>query len=126
MSNIKFYTEEQVRKAIELSLLNAKLFIHKGLGDDKYFPTVYEALKNLTPIELPSDEEIEKVKAIKDESGHWYIIPNELVKEFHKDESNEDMIDSGEFGNKWGGYMTGGGLNLVQLYAKKQILNQNK
>ncbi len=52
---MKLYTEEQVRKAIELSLLNAKLFIHKGLGDDKYFPTVYEALKNLTPIELPSE-----------------------------------------------------------------------
>lgn len=57
---MKIYTEEQVKKAIKLSLLNAKLFIHKGLGDDKYFPTVYEALKNLTPIELPSDEEIEK------------------------------------------------------------------
>lgn len=55
---MKLYTEEQVKKAIKLSLLNAKLFIHKGLGDDKYFPTVYEALKNLTPIELPSDEEI--------------------------------------------------------------------
>ena len=55
---MKLYSEEQVRKAIELSLLNAKLFIHKGLGDDKYFPTVYEALKNLTPIELPSDEHI--------------------------------------------------------------------
>ena len=57
---MKLYTEEQVKKAIKLSLLNAKLFIHKGLGDDKYFPTVYEALKNLTPIEIPSDEEIEK------------------------------------------------------------------
>jgi hypothetical protein len=57
---MKLYTEEQVRKAIELSLLNAKLFIHKGLGDDKYFPTLYEALKNLTPIELPSEYEIEE------------------------------------------------------------------
>jgi hypothetical protein len=61
---MKLYTEEQVKKAIKLSLLNAKLFIHKGLGDDKYFPTVYEALKNLTPIELPSDEEIENVAKI--------------------------------------------------------------
>ena len=55
---MKIYTEEQVKKGIKLSLLNAKLFIHKGLGDDKYFPTVYEALKNLTPIKLPSDDEI--------------------------------------------------------------------
>jgi hypothetical protein len=104
---MKLYTEEQVR-----SLLNKMDIIY--------------SLEDLTPIELPSDEEIKQVKVIKDESGHWYIIPNKLVKEFYKDESNEDMIDSGEFGNKWGGYMTGGGLNLVQLYAKKQILNQNK
>lgn len=57
---MKLYTEEQVRKAIELSLLNAKLFIHKGLNDDKYFPTVDEGINTITPIELPSDEEIEK------------------------------------------------------------------
>lgn len=112
---MKLYTEEDLLKAIQL-----------GRNYGGWVTTEPEILKQLTPIELPSDEEIEKVKAIKDESGHWYIIPNELVKEFHKDESNEDMIDSGEFGNKWGGYMTGGGLNLVQLYAKKQILNQNK
>jgi hypothetical protein len=72
MSNIKFYTEEQVRKAIELSLLNAKLFIHKGLGDDKYFPTVYEALKNLTPIELPSDEYIDEVFQPMTELHQYY------------------------------------------------------
>jgi hypothetical protein len=109
---MKLYTEEQVRLMIEKS---------RETGLTAEFLTL-----TTPPIELPSDEDIEKVKAIKDESGHWYIIPNELVKEFHKDESNEDMIDSGEFGNKWGGYMTGGGLNLVQLYAKKQILNQIK
>ena len=110
---MKLYTEEQIRTALYLS-------------SNCEFATNCEVLNQLTPIELPNDEEIEKVKVIKDESGHWYIIPNKLVKEFYKDESNEDMIDSGEFGNKWGGYMTGGDLNLVQLYAKKQILNQNK
>jgi hypothetical protein len=72
---MKLYTEEQVRKAIELSLLNAKLFIHKGLGDDKYFPTVYEALKNLTPIELPSDEEIEE----SSEKGFVKIDGNRIL-----------------------------------------------
>ena len=56
---MKLYTEEQVRKAIELSLLNAKLFIHKGLNDDKYFPTVDEGINTITPIELPSDGEVE-------------------------------------------------------------------
>ena len=57
-----------------------------------------------------------KVKAIKDESGHWYVIPNELLSDFRKDESNEDMVDSGDFDDKYGQYRTGGDLNLVQLY----------
>ena len=61
---------------------------------------------------------MKKVKAIQDESGHWYIIPNDKLKEFSIDEQNEDMIDSGEFDNKWGQYMTGGDLNLIQLYAE--------
>ena len=59
-----------------------------------------------------------KVKAIQDESGHWYVIPNNLLSEFRKDELNESMIDSGKFDDKWGKYMTGGDLNLIQLYAE--------
>jgi hypothetical protein len=58
---MKLYTEEQVRKAIKLSLLNAKMFIHKGLGDDEYFPTVDDGINTITPIELPSDEYIDEV-----------------------------------------------------------------
>ena len=61
---------------------------------------------------------MKKVKAVKDESGHWYVIPNDLVNDFHKDEENESMIDSGEFDNKWGKYRTGGDLNLIQLYVE--------
>lgn len=60
---------------------------------------------------------LKKVKAIQDESGHWYVIPDELIDDFLKDEMNEEMIDSGKFDDKWGNYMTGGNLNLVQLYA---------
>ena len=110
---MKLYTEEQV----DIMLSRARM----QKQDDTYMFTNEYLLSQETPIELPSDEEIEKVKATIDESGHghWYVIPNELVTEFHKDELNEDMIDSGEFDNKWGGYMTGGDLNLVQLYAKR-------
>jgi hypothetical protein len=61
---------------------------------------------------------LQKVKAITDESGHWYVIPNDLEDEFFKDEQDEDMVDSGEFDEKYGKYMTGGALNLVQLYAE--------
>ena len=61
---------------------------------------------------------LEPVKAVKDESGHWYIIPVMLYSDFRKDESNEDFVDSGKFGEKYGKFMTGGDLNLVQLYAE--------
>lgn len=60
---------------------------------------------------------IQKVKAVKDESGHWYIIPEKLLPFFEIDEEDESMIDSGQFDNKWSKYRTGGDLNLVQLYA---------
>ena len=61
-----------------------------------------------------------KVTAARDESGHWYLIPSELSSQFYKDCENEEMCDSGEFDKKWGQYMTGGSLNLVQLYIEKQ------
>ena len=61
---------------------------------------------------------MEKVKAIQDESGHWYVIPNDLLDEFAEDEENESMVDSGKFDEKWDKYRTGGDLNLVQLWAE--------
>lgn len=61
---------------------------------------------------------LKKVIAIQDDSCHWYIIPNELLNDFNKDSQNEDFIDSGGFGKKYGKYMTGGDLNLIQLYAE--------
>lgn len=67
---------------------------------------------------------MKKVKAIQDDSCHWYIIPNELKDEFYKDLDNEDMIDSGKFDTKYGHYRTGGDLNLVQLYVDENDLNQ--
>lgn len=60
---------------------------------------------------------MKKVKATQDESGHWYIIPNDLYEEFSLDMENEEMGDSGEFDDKWGHYATGGSLNLIQLWA---------
>lgn len=57
--------------------------------------------------------ELIKVKAARDESGHWYIIPNEMYDEFAQD--NWDEIP--EFDSKWGKYMSGG-VNDIQLYAK--------
>ncbi len=61
-----------------------------------------------------------KVKAIQDDSNHWYIIPNELEDSFFEDLENADMRDSGEFDEKYEEYMTGGDLNLIQLYVEQK------
>lgn len=61
---------------------------------------------------------MEKVYAVQDDSGHWYIIPFEMKDDFFK------MLNEGEpdewdlFTEKYSKYMTGGDLNLVQLYAE--------
>ena len=54
--SMKLYTEEQLKKAIELA---------QECEHDGYYPVHFdysqtEILQHLTPIELPSDEEIEK------------------------------------------------------------------
>ena len=62
-----------------------------------------------------------KVKITQDEEGHWYIIPNNLLAEFHSlldmsrnnEEGAEEMfIDTFEI------YRTGGDINNIQLYIK--------
>ena len=90
--------------AFELSKLG---LLPDGVPDD-----IYKQAK-----EMEKEQQPIKVKAIQDDSYHWYVIPNELYDEFLIDEQNEDMIDSGEFDAKWDEYRTGGDLNLIQLYT---------
>lgn len=60
---------------------------------------------------------LQAVYATKDNDGHWYVFPIELIDEFDR------LLDGGEatedeFIEKFSDYMTGGDLNLVQLYAE--------
>ena len=53
---MKLYTEEQVRKAWNTAHIDAL-----KMDEEDYEPKFYdEFIASLTPIELPSDEEIEK------------------------------------------------------------------
>lgn len=61
---------------------------------------------------------LQKVKCVMDDDGHWYVIPIDLSDSFLKDGQDEEMVDSGEFDNKYGKYRTGGDLNSVQLFAE--------
>ena len=59
-----------------------------------------------------------KVKALTDESGHWYLIPNELADEFNNDLNASEEDTAHIFDHKWGKYMVNGDLNNVQLYIE--------
>lgn len=67
---------------------------------------------------------LQKVKALKDNNGHWYVIPSELEDNFYKmlEEGEADEYDA--FNKMFIGYMTGGGVNAIQLYAEAKELPQ--
>ena len=61
---------------------------------------------------------LEKVNVVRDEDGHWFIIPSEKEDEFYEDLEDYGFIDTGGFDIKWSRYKTGGDINLVQLWAE--------
>lgn len=81
---------------------------------------------------------LKKVVAVQDNDGHWYVIPHELSDEFRSllEESQEPMYTGDEdeddalwleyeasidaFEERFNKYLTGGDLNLVELYANIQ------
>jgi len=65
-----------------------------------------------------------KVKLKTDESGHDYLVPNELADAFDIDSEDEEMCDSGDFDEKWGGFRVGGCVNNIQLYIDLNKLKQ--
>jgi hypothetical protein len=60
---------------------------------------------------------LQKVRAIKDDDGHWYIIPVHMEIEFHNLLNGGEKTEE-EFIEKFSDYMTGGDLNNKQLYAE--------
>lgn len=65
-----------------------------------------------------ADGDYTPCKAI-DVDGDWYVIPNELESQFCEDMEDKELIESGDFSDKYSEYATGGDLNLIQLYVKK-------
>lgn len=66
--------------------------------------------------------ELKKVKVLSDSDGHWYVVPEEEVGEFRnflnslEHDYNEQLEIN--FIHKFSKYLTGGDINLVQLYAE--------
>lgn len=61
-----------------------------------------------------------KVKAVQDDSGHWYIIPEGLMSKFNKD-VDEEVED---FDTLWGKFRTMGDINNIQLWADSNDLDR--
>ena len=67
---------------------------------------------------------LQKVRAMQDDSGHWYVFPDYLADEYkdsmnamyETDFENYDLIQ--KFEEKFSKYRTGGDLNNVQLFAE--------
>lgn len=68
-----------------------------------------------------------KVHAVQDDSGHWYVIPDDKKDEYTRRMNemyedgfqNYDLIQA--FDNDFGKYQTGGDLNNTQLYAELDV-----
>lgn len=70
-----------------------------------------------TVVDTYKNSSLIRVKAMTDDCGHWYVLPIELCEDFNKDLTNEDLVDSGDFDNRYSKYQTGGDLNIIQLFA---------
>jgi hypothetical protein len=80
---MKLYTEEQVRKAIELSRDTHPQ--SKGyVVTDEYDYSMDEVVDLLTPIQLPSDEEIEKESFDLYAIHHTYSLNVRQYKAFKR------------------------------------------
>ena len=95
---IKLYTEEQVRQAWNTAYIDAL-----ALDEDDYKPNFYDDfIKTITPIELPSDDEIKE--AVENKFG---LVDPILGKSDYRMGYESGLIK----GVKW---------------MKEKILNQNK
>lgn len=77
--------------------------------------------ENITP--SIEDTRFTPVVAMQDNDSQWYVIPANLQSEFN------DLLEKGEhdeyesFNDEFSDYMTGGDLNLTQLYMKVETLS---
>ncbi len=83
---MKLYTEEQIRKAY----IDGMDFI--AVDPTMYEQDADEYMNSITPIELPSDEEIEK----QAEDCAWGVIPFTMGAKWMRDKiggNNEQRLD---------------------------------
>lgn len=95
-------------------LLNEILSVLESEQDNRFCSTTQNLIDHARSLLGDDTHVFNRVKALKDESGHWYVIPIDRVDEFEADLFAPEDFD---FGARWGKYATGGDLNIVPMYA---------
>jgi hypothetical protein len=91
---MKLFTEEQVKHAIQMARASQNLFTTPFIYDK------YEILEQLTPIELPSDEEIQKESKFKSNHNNSQAVQFNPALNIVWVEGAKWMRDKIEGGNK--------------------------
>lgn len=79
--------------------------------------TLAEIKQQLNDLQKSPELKLKQVKAVKDDDGHWYVIPAEMENEFFELLVSDMENEYEKFNQVFGAYATGGDLNLKQLYA---------
>lgn len=90
-------------------------------GCEGYWSAPLNVVEWLSESLLPKpgeEEAYESVIAIKDQDGHWYVIPKNMKQDFLDMEERVPHDEYEAFNEKYSEYLTGGDLNLVQLYRR--------
>jgi hypothetical protein len=91
---MKLFTEEQVKHAIHMARASQNLFTTPFIYDK------YEILEQLAPIEIPSDEEIQKESKFKSNHNNPQAVQFNPALNIVWVEGAKSMRDKIEGGNK--------------------------
>lgn len=137
-SGIDFHSENKLELQQHLKIMELennfsyyKAYVDSKLSQIKYL-TVNDqpAIINARQIFNIANETIEfkknqspgfiPVVVTQDNEGHWYVIPAEMENDFSRllDDSGTDEDAEQMFIETFSSYLTGGDLNLIQLYMK--------
>jgi hypothetical protein len=107
---MKLYTEEQVREAIELAREGIRIYGVDEFETEKEFDhSEDDIITSLTPIESPSDDEIEEAAKI------YANIPS------HKDIDEEERYYNSNI-KSYDAFIDGAKWQAKRMYSKEEVL----
>jgi hypothetical protein len=115
---VKMYTGDKSPNQKHLNPPRAQL----SYIEEKFVELHKSTKESDSPTTQPEEDvhisNLQKAAVVCDDLGHWYVIPEELFREFNIDLEDDELCEDGKFREKWSKYRTGGEINAVQLYAE--------